>query len=172
VPAGVLDLAAPIYPDEPGKANTAIPAALHVTSSGLAVVRFFARTQSAAASGHAPPDPVATYRFLDLDHPMLQHPSGHVGALHATPVDWHVSEIDGDAVQLMPHMVPFLQGQQLCAYMAATDETKVFRGLPAVDATTKKALAADALVYSRVQHACLVFSAVVEVRRLATSVRA
>jgi hypothetical protein len=158
----VLDLTTPVYPHERSKANIAIPCALYTTQSDLALVRYITRS-SAASAAHAAPDPLATFRFLDLDHPTLQHPSGVVGATHATPVEWHVSEVDDTAVQLLPHLVPFLQGQQLCAYMAAPEETKVFRGLPAVDAQ-QQAIMADALVYSAVQHVCLVFSAVVQVR--------
>ena len=155
-----------MHPGRPSLASTAVPSAAYLTTApNLCVVRYFQRQsgaagQAAAAQAHAP---LAIFRLLDLDHPSLQHPSAIVGALHTAPGDWHVSDVDGDAVQFLPHAAPFLQGQQLQAYFLATDEARVLRGLPPKDG--KGALvAADALVYSRTQHAALVFCAHIEVR--------
>ena len=126
-------------------------------------MRYLSRAASAAAAITAEHVPLAVFRFVDYDHPTLSHPSGLVGALHATPVDWHVSEVDGDAVQLLPHRAPFLNGQALSAFVTATEETTVLRGVPATDGDGE-AVAADALVFSPLQHACIVFSALVQVR--------
>jgi hypothetical protein len=162
---GVLDLTTPVYPDRPSLANTAIPAIVHITHSNLCVVRYYMRSSVSSSHLAAEHAPLAIFRVLDLDHPTLQHPSAVVGALHATPVDWHVSDVDGDAHQLIPHCAPYLQGQQLCAYMCATEESRVLRLLSPKDGEGSH-IQADSLVYSGVQHVCLVFSALVEVRGL------
>jgi hypothetical protein len=106
--------------------------------------------------------PLAMFRLLDLDHPTLQLPAGIVGAVHTSPFNWRVSDVNGDAVQILPHAVPFLQGQQLHAFMLATDSTRVLRGIPGKD-KQGHLLMADTLRYSRVQHAVLIFLAHVEV---------
>jgi hypothetical protein len=164
--AGTLDLVSCLYPDKPSMASTAVPTAAHfVSAPNLCVVRYFQRTAGTASTAlaslqaHAP---LAMFRLLDLDHPTLQLPASIVGAVHTSPLDCHVQEINGEAVQLLPHAVPYLQGQQLHAYMLATDSSRVLRGVPGKD-KQGRLLMADMLRYSRVQHAVLVFLALVEV---------
>lgn len=91
-----------VYPDKPSSAAAVVPhRAFVMAASNLLMVRYIPRSAQSALSFC----PVAAFRFVDLDHPTQHHPSALVAAQHTTPLEWHVSEIDGDAVLTLPHTV-------------------------------------------------------------------
>lgn len=158
--AGQLDLTSAIYPERPSAVAGVVPHRATAMGSGdLLLVRFMQRTQQGVPSFC----PVGVFRFVDLDHPTLHHPSGKAGAVHTAPGEWRVQENDGDALLTLPHAVPYLADRAVRLFFPAAQDTRTLETLPLKD-NSGKWMTPETISYSRRQHMAIVFCSVSQVR--------
>lgn len=127
----------------------------------LLLVRYMQRTQQ-GISGFCP---VGVFRFVDLDHPTLHHPSAKAGAVHTAAGEWRVQEVDGAPLLTLPHAVPYLADRTVRLFFPAAQDTRPLETLPAKD-NSGKWMTPETLSYSRRQHMAFVFCSVSQVRSL------
>ena len=158
--AGLLDLTTVVYPDKPSTAAAVVPQrAFVMAASNLLMVRYVPRTNQTPGTNFCP---VAAFRFVDMDHPTQHHPAALAGAIHTTPLEWQVQDIEGEAVLTLPHAVPFLNERAACLFAPAIQDARLVERLPPKDGTGRW-LKPDHMAYSRVQHIAFVFCALVQV---------
>lgn len=124
----------------------------------LLVVRYMQRTPQ-GVTGFCP---VGVFRFVDMDHPTMHHPSAKAGAVHTAPGEWRVHEVDGEPLLMLPHAVPYLADRTVRLFFPAAQDTRALEALPAKD-NSGKWMTPETLSYSRRQHMAFVFCSVSQV---------